>query len=176
MEFERRGSVRVPCDLPSCFRIIDSIQDTISCFASDISNGGVKLVVRKFIRLTDRLILSLNISKYRTVEIRVAPAWIREDPAISSFYIGTRFVEISKEAKIAIQSFQTSCSKDFSAILIDSLSRPHERFLEHTSRDFDIPAERFKIMSPKTFFSTVCRWDTPRDRGRRSSPPGQWAG
>jgi c-di-GMP-binding flagellar brake protein YcgR len=108
MDFERRGSVRVPCDLSSSFRIIDSIQDTTSCFASDISNGGVKLVVRKFIRLTDRLILSLNISKYRTVEIRVAPAWIREDPAISSFYIGTQFVEISKDAKIAIQSFQTA--------------------------------------------------------------------
>jgi len=50
--------------------------------------------------------LSLNIPENRTVEVRVEPAWICEGPMTSSFYLGTRFVEIGDADKIAIQSFQ----------------------------------------------------------------------
>jgi c-di-GMP-binding flagellar brake protein YcgR len=114
MQFERRRSVRVPCELSSSIRNIGTIssrnistvQSRTSCFATDISNGGVKLVVPKFIPLNTRLMLSLNIPQYGPVEIQVEPVWIREEPAISSFSLGTRFMDISEEGKIAIKSFQ----------------------------------------------------------------------
>ena len=45
--------------------------------------------------------LSLSIPQSETFELQIAPAWIREEPAISAFAMGTRFVEISYGAKVA---------------------------------------------------------------------------
>jgi hypothetical protein len=117
MEHERRGSVRVPCELPSSLRNIGSIIDITNCFASDISNDGAKLVLPKFIPLTARLVLSIDIPQYHTVEIRVTPVWVSEEPAISSFQLGIRFGEIIKEDKIAIQNFQRVAAQPISATL-----------------------------------------------------------
>jgi hypothetical protein len=117
MEHERRESVRVPCELPSSLRNIGSIIDTTACFASDISNDGANLVLPKFIPLSARLILSMNIPQYHTIEIRVTPVWVSEEPAISSFQLGVRFGEIIKEDKIAIHNFQRTAAKPIPAIL-----------------------------------------------------------
>ena len=105
---ERRGSVRVSCELASSFRNLDNPTDKTSRFTtvSDISRGGVKLKVPDFIPLTSNLILSLTMPKHRTVDVRIAPSWISEEPGTGKFHLGARFVEMSAEAKIAIQNFQ----------------------------------------------------------------------
>jgi c-di-GMP-binding flagellar brake protein YcgR len=108
MFLERRGSVRIPCELPSSYRNLVDPTDKSSRFSlvKDISHGGVKLNVQHFIPLADKLILSLNIPRHRTLDVRVAPAWITEEPSTGTFNLGARFLEISEEARIAIQNFK----------------------------------------------------------------------
>jgi len=66
-------------------------------FVEDISTGGVRIRVPEYIPLSSKVCLKMNLSKKRTLEVWLKPAWIHELVPEGIFEIGARFVELTDE-------------------------------------------------------------------------------
>ena len=106
---ERRLSIRVECEIPSEFRNLDpkypshKIYETL---VKNISRGGVCLHVNEFIPIQCHLYFYLRLPNHETIEVRIAPTWIKERPNLGKYEMGARFVEMSPSQEDAIQDFQ----------------------------------------------------------------------
>ena len=105
---ERRQSIRVECEIPSKFRNLEPgyPQKIADALVKNISRGGIRIRIDEFIPIQCHLCFYLTLPNHETIEVRIAPAWIVELPALGKYELGARFVEMSSEQEDAIQSFQ----------------------------------------------------------------------
>ena len=98
---------RVACELECSYRDLDNpkAQPSRSVAIKDISLGGMKIRTNKFIPVNHRMMVAFNLPKRSTIETKAAPVWVAEIPNIDCFDLGVRFLEMSHEAKKALQSY-----------------------------------------------------------------------
>lgn len=97
---------RVSCEIPSSFRDLENPVNTglVETSVNNISEGGVAFRSNCFVPVRNRLHFQLNVPKQKPINVRIQPAWIIENPRISQFEIGARFVDLSTEDRYIIQS------------------------------------------------------------------------
>ena len=104
MREEKRIYPRVNCEIPSTFRNLDeqgpvTLAETA---VNNISEGGVRFRTDKFVALSNRIFVQLNIPKQKPITVRMQPVRIVEDPRFSQYEIGARFVDLSSEDRTII--------------------------------------------------------------------------
>lgn len=102
---ELRQFPRVHCEIESSFRNLDDPirPATVETTVHNISEGGVRFRTDKFVALSNRLFLTINLPKQRPISVRVQPAWISENPTFSAYEVGARFVDLSSEDRSLIR-------------------------------------------------------------------------
>lgn len=107
---ERRKYVRVRCAQPIRFRELTP-NDPIGyreTFAVDISEGGVRFRADRFVPLTNKLMLEMNLAPGdRPVKAVARPAWTK---SMSGFYeceLGAFFVDMADEDRVLVRNFVT---------------------------------------------------------------------
>ncbi len=105
---ERRRSVRVPCEIPTLLRNLDShdTQAVSTAVVMNISRGGLCLRMDQFVPIQCHLYVTLHLPSQPPIEVRVAPAWIVELPHLGKYEMGARFLDIRSEDEETIQAFQ----------------------------------------------------------------------
>lgn len=103
----KRQYPRAECCINSSYKDLDagdhgkSYEDTV---VSDISQGGIRFRVSRFIPIRNRLSVYLRPEKSASIEAVVKSAWIRELPRLSQFEIGASFISISEDDKKLVQN------------------------------------------------------------------------
>jgi len=94
---ERRKYVRIPEKFGISYNVVPAKtlgQQT----TSDISRGGIKFLVNKFIPKDSRLKVKIALDETNiTIEALVELVWIRELPYSGSYEIGVRFIDIPQK-------------------------------------------------------------------------------
>ena len=70
----------------------------------DISEGGVRFRVGKFLPIRERVWVKLSIPRSKPIEVVTKPAWIRELPTIGQYDVGAEFLTLTEEDRQAIRS------------------------------------------------------------------------
>lgn len=73
----------------------------------DISEGGIRFRSNRFIPIHDRLAVRMNLSKTKSIEAVIKPAWIRELPNVEQHEFGASFISLSKEDKTRLRDYLT---------------------------------------------------------------------
>jgi c-di-GMP-binding flagellar brake protein YcgR len=109
---ERRKYVRIPEKTKTSYSILATNilgQD----LTSDISQGGLRLIVHHFIPKNSRLKVKMNFGDSSTsIEAMVQLVWIRDLPYSGSYEIGVKFVDIPpKSAEYLLSYIKSFLSK-----------------------------------------------------------------
>ena len=112
---EQRRFPRINCEIESTFRNLDDEKrpSVVETTVHNISEGGIRFRTDKFLAVTNRLFLTLNLPKQKPISVRVQPAWIAENPTFSAYEIGARFVDLSDEDKTQIRQLISSGNPEY---------------------------------------------------------------
>ena len=104
---EKRRHKRIDCEIQSAIKTTDENgrPSLLETTVQDISEGGVRFRINKFIPVRDRVWVKLNIPRSKPIEVLTKPAWIRELPSIGQYDIGAQFLTLTDEDRRLIQSF-----------------------------------------------------------------------
>ena len=106
MNHDKRKHKRTGCQITSTVKEMDTAgrPALTETTVSDISEGGIRFRLNKFVPVQNRLYVTLNVPNRKPIETLAQPAWIREIPAVGQFEIGAKFLTLSPEDHRTIQS------------------------------------------------------------------------
>ena len=105
---EKRKYVRVRCNLITSFKETgggDPKFFSSEASIEDVSVGGARIRIGKFIPLTSRVIVRFNFPGRRELLVPMAPIWFYELPSGHRYEVGGRFVDMSDGARMEIESY-----------------------------------------------------------------------
>ena len=102
---ESRVAKRMACEMMASFKKVDGenrfvLEETT---IRDISETGIRFRSNQFIPIHDCLSMRLSLSKTKSFETAVKPAWIRELPNVEQYELGASFISLSKEARLRLR-------------------------------------------------------------------------
>ena len=103
---ENRVFKRVSCEMTASFKKVagENSFDAEETIVRDISEGGIRFRSNRFIAIHDFLLMRLNLSKTKSIETIVKPAWIRELPSVEQHELGASFISLSREDRTQLRS------------------------------------------------------------------------
>ena len=104
---ENRVFKRTPCEIIASFKKVNGENSfgEEETTIRDISEGGIRFRSNRFIPIHDRLAMRMNLSKTKSIEAVIKPAWIRELPNVEQHEFGASFISLSKEDKTRLRDY-----------------------------------------------------------------------
>lgn len=103
-EGERRAFKRFRFQQPVEFQTKEPSQ-TIGSLSGDISEGGIRLKLFKFLPINSQITLSVYLDSLQVVECHGRVVWIEEEPASERFEVGIEF-ESTSQSNVSKQSIR----------------------------------------------------------------------
>lgn len=95
---ERRKFIRIPESAPITYEIMDD-PETGEHLTKDISQGGIRFFVHRFVPVNSFLRIKLFLKKITFYfEALVKVVWIRRDPHGERFEVGVEFINMPRES------------------------------------------------------------------------------
>ena len=95
---ERRKYIRIPEHSQIIYKVIPE-EKAREHQIRDISQGGIKFLVNKFIPKGSHLRIKITFPKtFFTIEALVELMWVREVPSIEQYEVGVQFIDIPPKA------------------------------------------------------------------------------
>lgn len=103
---ERRKYVRIPEKLQISYKVIPIEEKSRDYITKDISQGGIRFLVHRFLPNNSRLRIKLTLFKGSViVEAVVRLVWIKELTYADSYEAGVEFTEIPQKAAELLTEF-----------------------------------------------------------------------
>jgi len=111
---EHRKFVRIPFRRPVSY---DSIREVPveggsqmvkgGCLGCDVSKGGLRSTINRFVPLNTSLLLNFSIDPQHSIELEGKVVWVQKVPNGENYQIGMQFVDsdINFEAQTALDKF-----------------------------------------------------------------------
>ena len=111
---EQRRFPRVDSRFPLKYKDLkESGRDFRGTISKNLSEGGVRFRIDRFISLACRLVVELNVPALeKPIRAISKVAWIKKLPAGDDYEVGNQFLEISREDKGIIRNLITKESKE----------------------------------------------------------------
>jgi len=107
---ERRKYIRIPENLEISYKVIPEDEGLRTFTTRDISQGGIRFLVRNFIPKGSRLKIRFALGKSSLViEAVVHLVWIKESVHSNSYEVGVEFVDVPSKASELL----SSCIREF---------------------------------------------------------------
>jgi len=97
---ERRRFPRVETKLPLKYKMIGKLRFCSMTYTKNISVGGAKFIVDRYINFADRIVVEITLAgQYTPVRVIAKVAWIQKMPYNDNYIIGGHFVDMSRKDK-----------------------------------------------------------------------------
>lgn len=96
-KIQRRDYYRMPITINTVLKINkDNNINEIKCITSDLSAGGVKLVCKKEIKTSEKVIIDIHLENFKMITVEGEVIRVIRNPQTNNYELGIKFLEISE--------------------------------------------------------------------------------